>query len=294
MVRKTARRAGKTPAQRQAERDQLLGSIADKVTSLANSDEWAAYLRFLGAFRRYSLSNVLLILTQCPHATQVAGYRKWQEFGRQVAKGQKAIKILGYSPKKITEKDEATGEERTRTVVRFPVLSVFDVSQTEGDELPNGGMTLPDGHDTAGIWDRSVAWLESTGWTVEVEPIRGGVNGYTDRAAHRVVIDESLAPAGRASVLLHEAGHVVLHEDLEPAEYQQHRGVYETEAESVAYVLANLLGQPADAASIPYIAGWARADRELIERTAANVRRAVNEIAAGLGLDESDEEQQAA
>jgi antirestriction protein ArdC len=283
MTRKT--KPGRTPEQRQAEREALLATVADKIDTLTSSGEWAAYLRFLGSFRHYSFNNTLLILVQCPHASHVAGYRTWQQHSRQVRKGEKGIKIIGYSTKKRTDVDQETGEETITRIPSFPVLTVFDVSQTEGDELPSDGFALPTGNDRHGVEQLVSDWLTRGGWNIETERIGGGVNGYTDHKAHRVALNETLEPAGRVAVLLHEAAHVVLHAELEPTEYQQHRGIYETEAESAAFVLASLLGVPADEKSIPYIAGWSSADRALIEANAANVRRAVNTIAAGIGLD---------
>jgi Zn-dependent peptidase ImmA (M78 family) len=86
-------------------------------------------------------------------------------------------------------------------------------------------------------------------------------------------------------VLLHEAAHAVLHEQLDAIDYQAHGGVCETEAESTAYVLANRLGLDVDASSISYMAGWSRSDPTALTATASNVLHAVNTIAAGLGLD---------
>lgn len=248
---RTNAKASKTPEQRQAEREALLATVTDKINTLTGSADWAAYLRFQATFRSYSVRNTLLILVQYPHATRVAGYRRWQAHGRQVRRGEKGIRIIGYSTKKRTEVDEDTGEEIVRRVPRFPVLSVFDLSQTEGEELPTGGYAMPTGQDPQGIEAQITAWLTAEGWIVETETIGGAVNGYTDHAAHRVVLDSTLEAAGRVAVLLHETGHVILHRELEPGEYQQHRGIYETEAESVAYVLAHLLGAPADEKSFP-------------------------------------------
>lgn len=76
-----SRTNSKTPDQRKAEREALLATLGEKVAMLASSEEWLAYLRFMAAFRRFSFSNQMLIAAQCPHATHVAGYRKWQELG---------------------------------------------------------------------------------------------------------------------------------------------------------------------------------------------------------------------
>ena len=115
-----SRKNSKTPDQRKAEREALLATLGEKVVALASSEEWLAYLRFMAAFRRFSFSNQMLIAAQCPHATYVAGYRKWQELGRQVRAGEKAIKLLGYSTKKITQTDPETGEEIGDQLVRYP------------------------------------------------------------------------------------------------------------------------------------------------------------------------------
>ena len=84
-----------------------LATLGVKVAALSSSAEWIAHLRFMAAFRRYSFNNVMLIASQCPQASHVAGCRAWQQLGRHVREGEKAIKILGYSTKKITKTDPA-------------------------------------------------------------------------------------------------------------------------------------------------------------------------------------------
>lgn len=280
----------KTPDERKAEREALLATVTAKVTALTGTQEWIAYLDFMASFRRFSINNQLLIAAQRPSATLVAGYRQWQARGRQVRKGERAIKIIGHSTKKITTIDPAAGEETEDRIPRWPLLSVFDWSQTAGEELPTGGYALPTGQDPAGVADRVSGWLTAAGWRLEREDLHGTRNGYTDPADRRVVLDSALSPAGRAAVMLHEAAHVVLHGDLAPGEYQTHRGRCETEAESTAYVLAHLLHIPAEAKSIPHIASWSAGDTDLIRAAAAAVLTAVNTIAAALGLDEDTEE----
>lgn len=285
MTRKTTQTT-KTPEQRMAEREALLATMGEKVAALASSAEWIAYLRFIAALRRYSFNNLMLIAAQCPHATHVAGFRKWQQLNRHVRKGEKAIKILGYSTKKITKTDPATGEEVEDRVARFPVLSVFDVSQTDGDPIPDTNYHLPTGDGPDGALDRLTAWLQAEGWTLASLPLAGAMEGYTDHRRRIIATESNLAPAARLVVLLHEAAHALLHEN--DAEYVAHRGLCETEAESTAYVLANLLGLDVDASSISYVAGWARSEPTVLATAAANVLRAVNLIAAALGLDAED------
>jgi antirestriction protein ArdC len=284
-----ARTNSKTPEQRKAERGALLATLGEKVAALASSAEWIAYLRFMAAFRRFSFSNQMLIAAQCQHATYVAGYRKWQQLGRQVRNGERAIKILGYSTKKITKTDPKTGAEVEDRLVRYPVLSVFDISATDGDPIPADLYRLPTGDGPDGTLERLIGWLESEGWTLRELPLPGSCEGYTDHQRRIIVTDANLDPAGRLVVLLHEAAHAVLHGDLNAGEYQPHRGICETEAESTAYVLANLLCVDVDASSISYVAGWSKSDPTVLTNAATNVLYAVNTIAVGLGLDDADE-----
>jgi antirestriction protein ArdC len=289
-----SRKNTKAAEQRQAEREALLSTLGEKVAALASSDEWLSYLRFVAAFRAYSVNNLLLIAAQCPHATRVAGYRAWQKIGRQVRRGEKAIKILGYSTKKITKTDPETGEETEDRLIRYPVLSVFDISQTDGDPIPTGGYQLPTGDGPLVALDQLTGWLESDGWTLRQVPLAGGCEGYTDHARRVIATDQRLDPAARLVVLLHEAAHAVLHGDLASGEYQAHRGMCETEAESTAYVVANLLDLDVDASSISYVAGWSHADPAVLTAAATNVLHAVNTIAAGLGLDDQDADNETA
>ena len=170
--------------------------------------------------------------------------------------------------------------------MRYPVLSVFDISQCDGDgAVPVDPYRLPTGDGPVGALDRLISWLESEGWTLRELPLAGTCEGYTDHWRRIIATDANLEPAARLVVLLHEAAHAVLHGDIEPGEYQAHRGVCETEAESTAYVLANLVGLEADASSIPYVAGWSKADSTVLAQAAINVLRAVNTVATGIGLD---------
>jgi len=242
----STKRTKKSPEQRKADMEALHERLAAQVEALRTSDEWARYLTFCAAFHRYSLSNVLLILSQREDATQVAGYRAWQKLGRQVRKGERGIQIIGTGERTTTEEDEKTGEESTkRRRVFFPV-SVFDIGQTEvmegADEVTQPAHQL-DGEDEAGIYDAVAAYLTAQGWNVSREPAGEGRNGYTTNEGRRVVVDSNLSPAQAAKTALHEAGHVTLgHLAEDFTEYLTHRGRYEVEAESVAYVLAGLLG----------------------------------------------------
>lgn len=292
MTAKTTKaRTRKSTEQRQAEAKALHDQLATQVEALAASGEWQRFLDYAASFHSYSLNNLLLIIAQCPHASQVAGFRAWQEKGRQVRKGEKAIKIFGYSTKKITEKNEQTGEEEEKKITRFPILSVFDISQTdpiEGAQTPAHPARRLEGADDADLYARTAAYLEGIGWTVTREAIAGEANGYTTTdGTRRVVVEANVSEAQAAKTAIHEAAHVLLHAEEDHAEYIAHRGIKETEAESVAYIVAGIFGLDTAAYSVGYVAGWSKADAETIKDTAANVLRATHTLAAA--LDPADE-----
>lgn len=259
--------------------------LVNQVESLADSGQWQRFLDFTASFRSYSFNNLMLIWAQLPEATRVAGFRQWEKLGRHVRKGEKSLKIFGYSTKKTTETDDESGEETTKRRAYFPVLSVFDISQTELEEGRTDDssiVTLLTGADETDIFGRVADLMRGQGWTVRVGNT-GIANGYTTTDGTReIVVGEKLEPAQQAKTMIHEAAHALLHADETAAEYIQHRGVKETEAESVAYVIASMLGLDTAAYSIGYVAGWADADLEMIRSTAGNVLKAVGILSDAL------------
>lgn len=297
MARKIKNR--KTVEQRREEAQALADTIAEQVEQLRNSEAWTRFLEFAQAFHNYSLNNLLLILAQNPTATHVAGYRTWQKLGRQVRKGERGLRIFGGRDKTMTETDEDTGEEKAvRRTVFFP-LSVFDISQTdlidpEASDPAEISQRLT-GDEPLGILEAVTDYLTSQGWTVTHEAIPGEANGYTTiDGSRRVVIDENLSPAQAAKTALHEAAHVILHAEEDAGEYIAHRGIKETEAESVAYVVAGLLGLDTSAYSIGYIAGWSNCETDLIKETASKVLRAANTLADAITIEEQTKDEHAA
>lgn len=274
----------KSPEERRAEAESLHATIAQQVEELRNSAAWTRFLTFAQAFHRYSLNNLLLILAQNPQATHVAGYRTWQKLGRQVRKGERGIRILGIRDVHKTIEDEQNDEEKEERRVKFFPVSVFDMAQTDPiDPEADDPSTLAHrlrGDDPLGILAAVTDYLTSQGWTVEREAIPGETNGYTTTdGTRRVVVDANLSPAQAAKTALHEAAHVILHAEQDPAEYVEHRGIKETEAESAAFIVAGILGLDTSAYSFGYIAGWSNGDAKTIKATAANVLRAAHTLA---------------
>lgn len=295
-------RKGRTPEQKRAEMEALHEKLAEGVEALRSSETWAAYLRFCASFHRYSINNLLLILMQSPEAAHVAGYRAWQAKGRQVRKGERGIRILGTGTVKVSaEEDEQTGEViEGRRRVFFPV-SVFDIAQTdvmEGHEDPSAVGRRLTGEDEHGILSRVVDYLTGSGVPVEFRAIATGANGSTLPADEktgqpvRVVIEERNDPAQQAKTAIHEAAHIILgHLADDYAEYVAHRGRYEVEAESVAYVVAGMLGLDSSDYSTAYVATWAeRAEADVLKTTAGRVLAAVHTLVEALHIETDDQE----
>lgn len=294
----------KSSEQRRAQAEALQSQITEEVEALAASDAWTEFLNFAQHFHNYSLNNLLLILSQRRDATTVAGFRKWQELNRQVRKGEKALKIFGYAEKKMTEEEEAEHEAHNLPIKRnangdavkpyFPMLSVFDIAQTDVlDPEAHDPSTLAQpltGDDPAGIAAAVTDYITAQGWTVTREHITTGAYGYTTLdGTKKIAIHDDLAPAQVAKTTIHEAAHAIMHHDMTTAEYIEHRGIKETEAESVAYIVAGTLGLDTSSYSVGYVAQWTNADTDTIKNTAARVLKTAHHIIDAITQDTTEQ-----
>jgi antirestriction protein ArdC len=261
-------------------RSEHLEAVRAAVQTLRSSDGWKAYCESRSKFHRYSMNNVLLITIQKPEASQVAGYQAWKtKFGRQVRKGEKAIKILAPCKYKAEVEDQATGETVECMVTRgFRWASVFDVSQTDGNPLPES--------PRANLKGSSHAWMvaplhklaEDIGYTVELgDP--GAAEAYCDSLNKRIVIGPSLETNGRVHHLIHELAHAL---GVSYTNYGRHNA--EVIVESVAYIVSTMAGLDASPDSIPYLAGWASADAKELETYASKVDELCSKFEGALGM----------
>jgi hypothetical protein len=256
--------------------EQLQAELAAGVEALTSSAEWGRMLVTAARLPRYSLGNLLLISRQCPDATRVAGFNAWKKLGRSVRKGERALWILAPCRYRTTDRD--SGEERW--VVRgFKAVPVFDVSQTEGEDLADVRPDLLTGEAPVGLWDGLAKQVAAAGFMLErvsAERLHGA-NGMTDFATRVVSVRDDVDDAQAAKTLAHELGHVLLgHEDA------HHRGVGEVEAESVAFVVCAHVGLATDDYSLAYVARWADGDVKTVKASAERVVKVSGAICAGL------------
>jgi len=251
---------------------QLLACLTEGVERLTTTDDWRRFLACQARFHHYSFRNVVLITAQRPDASYVAGFRHWRSMGRAVQRGERAIWILAPM---VTRPAQADPEPR-RVVRGFKYVAVFDVSQTEGDDLPAVCRPLTGG-DPTGSFERLVAVARTLGFTVEDARLPGGTNGDCRHDVRRIRVEVDNAPAQRVKTLAHELAHAVLHERFGD------RWVAELEAESTAYVVCRTLGLETGGYSFGYVATWAgggepavaaiRSSGERIQATAARILR---------------------
>lgn len=264
---------------------ELTRQLEDGVKAVFSSDRYAEYLQAMSKFYRYSYGNVLLILAQCPRASQVAGYRLWRdEFGRQVKRGEKGIAILAPSTyhrdKLVDRKDPDTGatlkgpdgqplqETQRVKLTRFVIVHVFDVSQTEGKEVPSLGVNELTGsvEDFSSLYDRLVALSPLD---VVQEGFPGEAKGMCCYNDQRIVIRPGMSQVQTLKTLIHEIAHAKLHDPANvPKEERKGRSTKEVEAESVAYVVCQRLGIDTSDYSFGYVAGWSQG-KELSELKAS-------------------------
>ena len=251
--------------------------LAQAVADLVSGDDWQAFLALAAKLHGYSARNVMLILSQAAWATQVAGYRTWQQLGRQVRAGAKGIAILApcryrNAPHDDNDdgQDDDSGATSGRVVVRgFRVVYVFDVSSTDGAALAQAVRPqLLRGEAPAGLWDGLAEQVAAEGYTVERGDC-GGANGLTRCDTRLVRIRDDVDDAQACRSLSHELGHVLLHDGTEYA--ARCRGRAEVEAESVAYLVCSSAGMDADPYSFAYVAGWSGGDPNAVHAAAERV-----------------------
>lgn len=240
---------------------QAFDNIIKGVEQLKNSEEWKKYLDVQTKFYNYSFGNTILIMMQCPHATRVAGIKTWNSLGRWVKRGEKGIQILAPIIKTKIETTEDGEEKEVKYLAGFRPVYVFDVSQTEGKELPEITKDLK-GNSQLKVYNRLKSIINIP--IVEKE-LESNLKGYYDQSNNIIVLNSKADINQKVKTLLHEYAHSILHKD--PIEYQQERGRCETEAESIAYIVANYFGFDTSQYSFGYITAWAGAKTEIVKKS---------------------------
>jgi hypothetical protein len=248
----------------------LLEGLSAGIADLTTSEKWTQYLDVQSKFYRYSPNNVMLILLQNPYATRVAGYRAWQALDHQVMAKESALRILAPMTYK---RDDALDGEKAREIRGFKLVPVFDISQTEGPDLPDIVSKL-EGLAPDGVFVKLTEFAQGIGFRVErPESLDSGANGDTSHSEGRIRVVSSNSEAQQAKTLAHEIGHALLHDPVVEVTKELARGLKELEAESAAYVICTALGMDTSDYSFGYVAGWAGGAPEAIQGIKASTGR---------------------
>ena len=280
---------GKDSAERIKE---ITDRLETGIQQLFDSDSYKAYLTTMAKFHNYSFNNTLLIAMQ--GGQLVAGFNKWKDtFHRTVKKGEKGIKILAPAPYKVKQKMEKLDEqgkpildkdgkplteEKTVQIPAFKVVSVFDVSQTEGEPLPSIAVNELSG-SVQDYQDFFKALEQASPVPIGFEDIEGGAHGYFHLLDNRIAIQEGMSQLQTIKTAIHEIAHAKLHA-IDPNDPEQTNRpdsrTREVQAESVAYAVCQHYGLDTSDYSFGYVAGWSsgkdlkelRASLETIRATA--------------------------
>ncbi len=313
-------------AEKQSNKERLkeiTAGIEQGIKELFESDRYRKYLTTMSRFHKYSLNNVMLIHSQRPDATLVAGFNKWKtSFGRHVKKGEKGIQILAPTPYKIKvekekldpetklpmidENGDPVTEEKEVSIPMFKVVSVFDVSQTEGKPLPQLAYSLSGAVEHYEEFMEALKRISTV--PIKVEHTEKNVDGFFDLTNQSITIQTGMSEIQTVCAVIHEIAHSRLHnydhmtelaEDgetlLAPAEKDRH--TEEVEAESISYAVCQYFGIETSENSFGYIASWSqgkelkelRASLETINRTSSDlisgIEKHFQEICKEKGID---------
>lgn len=266
---------------KRSELDRYSKKLAEGVAEIRTSEGYKKLLRFAGNFHSYSTGNIILIGQQNPEATLVNSFTNWKKAGRYVKKGETGLRIL--APIKVKVKDEEDNETGEIRLAGFKMVSVFDVSQTDGEDLPSAFLDRIvnelDGTVENFAAVRS-AVLSATTFTCSYGELSDDANGVCRPLEGEIVLRKGMSQLQELKTLIHEVAHSIMH----GADCKKSSGEREIEAESAAYMVCAHMGLDVSDFSFGYVTGWAGqyTDKEYVaiiddmKQTAAKIIGAVD------------------
>ncbi len=227
--------------------------LAENVAKLMRSESYKAALKLRKKMSQYSFSNVYLIWLQSPLASYVAGYQQWKALGRQVKRGETGIAIVAP----ITKKRE--GEEKQYDLVGYKSAVVFDISQTDGDnlELPVSKLLEGSSDEIHSVIKKLETYCQAQHITLSYAPLERAKGMYSP-TKHSIILRNDLPPLQTLKTFIHELAHALMHRETN----DRTRG--ELEAESCAFLVCDALGLDSSQYSFAYLANWADNPRDIL------------------------------
>jgi hypothetical protein len=238
------------------------------------SEVLRSYLAAMGKFHRYSMGNVMLIITQRPDATRVAGYRTWRRLHRQVTRGAKGFMIFAPLVRRMVDANACGVETEREKLVGYRAAVVFDVADTAGDPLPS--LTQFDCNPGEYL-ERLKSLVTQSGCSLEYSTSIFPAQGQC--SVGKISLLPDLAPAEEFHVLKHEVAHSRLHFSARRAETT--KCIRETEAEAVAFVVGQAVGLRTNSASCDYVKLY-NGDKDTLAQSLQHIQQVSTEILSGI------------
>lgn len=268
-----------TSEQRRERLEQARELLETAVEEMTTSQGWRALMTSRARLRQYSLNNLLLIVKQCPHATDLRTFGAWLKVGRAVRVGEQGIRIrepLRYRAEADEAEQDGDDSEPGYEVRGFTVTSRFDVSQTYGEPVAEEDDAVPEelrGSAPDQLWEQVAAMVTARGYTLE----RGDCEdayGYVHYPTRTVRVRADVDPAQAVKTLTHELAHILCEHPTRDGLTRQRA---EVEAESVACLVTAVMGLDTLGYSVPYVAGWAE-DAKVAHAAANRVMTVADQI----------------
>ncbi len=255
---------------------EIFEKVVNYVQTIVDNGEYEKFLKFQKSFRGYSFNNLILIFSQFPDATRVAGKSKWLKLKRELVPGAKKIFIIAPIPRQYSKKVKKVenGEEietiETYQYNYYRYVNVYDISQTTGEELPLESHNI-NGNEMSNFYQKLKSFSQ---FPVYEKDLEGSLKGYYNPTKKEIVLKKSLSIDDKTAVLLHELAHG-LYDDFD---YKTDRNLSEVFVESIAYIVANHFGLDTSLCSFNYITKWAKGEPKIVLDLGSKIQKYANQF----------------
>lgn len=255
---------------------EVFEKVVNYVQTIVDNGEYKKFLKFQKSFRGYSFNNLILIFSQFPDATRVAGKSKWLKLKRELVAGAQKIFIIApiprqYSKKvKIVEDGEEIEHIETYKYNYYRYVYVYDISQTTGEEIPLENHNI-NSNEMAYFYEKLKSFSK---FPVYEKDLCGSLKGYYSPSENEIVLRKSLSINDKSAVLLHELAHG-LYDDFD---YKTDRDLSEVFVESIAYIVADHFGLDTSLCSFNYITKWAKGNPKIVLDLGSKIQKCANQF----------------
>ena len=255
---------------------EVFEKVVNYVQTIVENGEYEKFLKFQRSFRGYSFNNLILIFSQFPDATRVAGKSKWLKLKRELVPRAQKIFIIAPIPRQYSKKVKKVedGEEietiETYQYNYYRYVYVYDISQTTGEEIPLESYNI-NTNEMSNFYEKLKSFSQ---FPVYEKDLEGSLKGYYAPTKKEIVLKKSLSIDDKTAVLLHELAHG-LYDDFE---YKTDRNLSEVFVESIAYIVADHFGLDTSLCSFNYITKWAKGDPKTVLDLGSKIQKCANQF----------------